>query len=174
MNKRQINEMDDSDTKKKLKSDEITVTLIGYAYLYDGGRRITIKIEIPGNAVTDLYRENVYDRECALFTTNLAKVIDIYDDERKYKNYHVDYKPTDNSHSVGSTYNKKFEFYLTDKPIKLMENKNGIIKRYHKSGKLQMKFRRVDGKIEGICNEYHDNKSDELIISENQHMKMNI
>jgi hypothetical protein len=148
------NNVDDVDIKKsKLKSNKI----IGYANKHN----YIITLEIPENAKTNFDRKDIVNRDCALFTTNIAKISNMTTmiGHECDSMYIYGFKTPIN---VGETYEINFDFYLKKEIAMLIETHNGEVKRYYPNGRLKEEFTRVNQKIDGVYKAYHDNQNNSL------------
>lgn len=168
--------------------------MIGYKpAIFDNSFRVVITLEIPDDAITNVNRKGIVNKDTAKYHTKQAKVIKIEDDRGReypeavsgirYGEKRSTFKVNtfiDESH-FDSDYEEPSEgctFFLTKRVAEFYELyrlENGLLESWHENGQKYEECNFVKGKLEGICMGWHENgqKSFEFTYTKGQQNGLN-
>lgn len=160
----------------KLRSGKITSpSIIGYKIAKAGETRVVVTLEIPDDAVTNVFRKDIVNVDTAKHRTNKAKVLKIEDETGKQYSsaesfnyglkslkYVVDSTLTVNDYDMDleKVCSTGIHFFLTRRCAELYgldTIKNGLYERWHDNGQKEYDCMYVNGKRHGLYQSWHTN-----------------
>jgi antitoxin component YwqK of YwqJK toxin-antitoxin module len=151
--------------------------MIGYTYGFsDDEKEVVVTLDIPDDALTNMSRSNILNRDTATYRTNKARVVRIEDedgktyssaistlDERNALAYILDQtlvvknydEHIETIYGSGITYFLKIDV-ARSYGIKIIPS-DGIFRSWYSNGILSQKLVLKDGKLNGLCERYDIN-----------------
>ena len=150
-----------------------TTKMIGYKVAQHEGR-VLITLEIPDDAITNMNRKKIVNKQLAKYRTNKAKVLKIEDSNGKeYESATtLCYKVKSLTYTVGETIEEPtfdmdldivcsagIHFFLDREVAEQYENhpRNGPYKVWYASGGIYQECTFKDGKLNGLWKQWHEN-----------------
>ncbi len=149
--------------------------MLAYKAALNGDKDVLITLEIPSDAITNLNRSNIVNKETAKYRTNKAKVLKIEDKEgNPYETATTAfYEHKDLTYRVGETLTCEdytmdpemvcaagIHFFLTREVAEqygVEHLENGILRAWHANGQMSCETTYVNGKEDGVCQFWYAN-----------------
>jgi antitoxin component YwqK of YwqJK toxin-antitoxin module len=149
--------------------------MIGYKVAKNGGdTRVVITLDIPQDALTNMERKDIVNKDTAKYRTNKAIVLKIEDENgNEYTSgISFNYKDKSLTYTVGETLiiedydlsekvcSSGIHFFLNKRVAELYELnnlENGILETWHENGQKFIECSYTDGKLDGLYQVWHDN-----------------